>query len=388
MKRFLVPLALVLAAAPLAAQGYPPADGAVVTDLARVLSPAEVDSIQALLGNLRRVQNVDARVVTIRSFRDYGTRAGSVPEFATGLFNAWGIGGRPHNDGVLLLVAVDDREVKIELADGAPASLDARSQAVFEEWILPEFRRGNLGAGVVAGAEGIVRAYRDAMPGASVPAVSDAPAAPATGSGGQVSDVGPSPDDGGSDDGGGVGAGLLGLGALGAAGYGAVRLARRKRKCPGCGAVMERLGERADDVHLDSGQKLEEMLGSVDYHVYRCGACGNNEILPRRAWFSSKTNCPSCGYRTVQTYDHGGIQRVTQDCKHCGYHHEDTVNTPRLTRPAPSSSSGRRSSWGSGSSSSSSGSSGRSYTSSGSSGSSRRYTGGGSSSGRGGGGKW
>ncbi|HEX5726094.1 MAG TPA: hypothetical protein VFX98_11550, partial [Longimicrobiaceae bacterium] len=179
----------------------------------------------------------------------------------------------------------------------------------------------------------------------------------------------------------GGGLGTEGAALLGGGGVLAALLAYlglRPRKCRDCGQKMEKLGEQADDVHLDSGQKLEETLGSVNYAVWRCGACNKHEIVPRRALFTSTRECPACRYRTLQvktqvlehpTYTSTGRQRITKDCRQCGHHDEDFATLPMKTRPSTtSSSSGSRSSFG-GSSSSSSGSSSR-------------------SSGRGAGGKW
>jgi uncharacterized protein len=147
---------------------------------------------------------------------------------------------------------------------------------------------------------------------------------------------------------------------------------------------MARLEEAQDDVYLDSGQKLEELLSSIDYDVWKCGACGTHTLLPYPRLFSSTSQCPSCRYRTVltkrnvlehATYDHGGREEVVRDCRHCGYHDTDIVYTPARPRPSHDDSS---SSW------SSSGSSSHSFSSSSSSSSS----GGGFSSGGGASGSW
>ncbi|HEX8693489.1 MAG TPA: TPM domain-containing protein [Longimicrobium sp.] len=391
------PLALaaagLLLAAPARAQGaYPENTGAAVTDLAEVLTRAQEDSVRALLAGVRN-SGADVRVVTIGSVHDYSSGAASIEAFATGLFNAWRVGDRAENDGALLLVAVRDRRVRIELGDGAPPSFDARAKQAIDERIVPEFRAGHFAAGILAGAGEIARWYREE------PASS--PAAPPAGGGyaparepfaGQPAAPQPyyvpPPRDSRSPDGAGGGIGLLlGLGGLGAAAVGAAAYARnRKRKCPGCGTEMERLDEVSDDVYLDSGQKMEEWLKSVDYDVWKCGSCGNHLLLPYNAWFTSAKPCPGCRYRTCQvsrrtlerpTYHSTGTDQVTQHCRHCGYHHEHLVTLPRLTPPPEREESS--SSWSSGSSSGRGASGG--WSSSGSSGGSH-------SSGRGASGSW
>jgi uncharacterized protein len=396
MTRRLVPLvaslALLASVAAAAQPGYPAANGMVVNDYANVLEPAHEDSIQALVGAIRRVREVDVRVVTIQRVADYRTGAGSVEAFATGLFNAWAVGGTPRNDGALLLVSVGDRRAKIELGDGAPASLDAATQDIFDVAMVPRFRQGDYGGGVVAGVEGLLQAYARAYPAETASPSADAgapapvydPAAPA------AAPVPAERERPGAGWGGlAILAALVGGGALGIGGV--ARMARRRRQCPHCATEMALVDEAADDLYLDTGQKAEEALKSVDYRVWKCGSCGHHEIRPSKAWFSGKKECPQCRYRTVSvtkrtlerpTYTSTGSELVTSDCAHCSHHTEVRVTLPRRTPPSSSSGGG-----GSRRSSSSGSSSGRSYTSGGSSGGSS-FRGGGSSSGRGGGGGW
>jgi uncharacterized protein len=139
---------------------------------------------------------------------------------------------------------------------------------------------------------------------------------------------------------------------------------------------MTRLDEVSDDVYLDSGQKTEEFLGSVNYDVWKCGSCGGHTLLGHSSWFSGKSRCPSCRYETVvstrnvlrhATYDHSGEEEVLRDCRHCGFHDQNVVYLPRKTRPSDdsSSSSSYSSSGSSSSSSSSSGGGGGGYSSGG-----------------------
>jgi uncharacterized protein len=159
-------------------------------------------------------------------------------------------------------------------------------------------------------------------------------------------------------------------------------LRNRPRDCEHCGARMARLDEAGDDVYLDSGQKAEEFLRSVDYDVWKCGTCGNHQLIPYAAWFSGAGACPSCRYRTVlttttvlehATYDSGGRKEVIRDCRNCGFHDRDIVYLPQLTRPSNDSASS---------------SGGSSYSSFSSSSSSSSSSGGGFSSGGGASGSW
>ena len=83
--------------------GFPPRQGAV-TDVAKLLPDDLRQDIDRRLSRSRNDTGVEVAVVTIESIRDYrGTPNGSIEAFARGLFDAYGIGTRNNNTGVLLL---------------------------------------------------------------------------------------------------------------------------------------------------------------------------------------------------------------------------------------------------------------------------------------------
>ena len=61
---------------------------------------------------------------------------------------------------------------------------------------------------------------------------------------------------------------------------------------------MTRLGEADDDALLEEGQQAEERIKSVDYDVWKCGACGHHFTLRYPKWVSSYAQCPQCHHRT------------------------------------------------------------------------------------------
>ncbi|WP_420128838.1 TPM domain-containing protein [Longimicrobium sp.] len=372
-------LAAFFAAAPLAAQQYPAEPGDGVADMAGIIGPADADSLRAMLASLRTDAGVEVRVLTVKNIARYGTNDATPEAFATSVYNDWKLGLGQRQDGVLVLVSVDDRFARIELGDEVPAQQDARMQDIMDSQMVPHFREGNFDDGVMDGVRAIAASFRGSgyaaspQPGAGFSDPRPAYDAPATGTG--------------NDDG--VVAGVVGVLILvsGVAG-GAHYLRNRKRNCAECGKPMQRLDESADNVHLDSGRQLEEVLGSVDYDVWQCTGCSHHQVLPYPAMFSSKKDCPSCGYKTVivtstviehATYDHSGRERVEKDCRHCGWNDVDIVHLPRKERPTSSSSRSFSSSGGS----SSGGSSGGGWSGRGGGGG-----GGGSSSGRGASGRW
>lgn len=364
--------AILLVPTPLAAQEYPAEPGDGVADMAGVIPPADADSLRAMLAALRAEAGVEVRVLTVQNIARYGTSDATPEAFATAVYNDWKLGYGQRQDGVLVMVSVDDRFARIELGDQVPAHQDARMQSIMDTDMVPHFRDGDYAAGVMNGVRAIAASFRDPgyaanpQPAAGLSDPQPAYGAPSTGTGGGDGEVV---------------AGVVGLLLLvsGVAG-GAHYLRHRKRNCADCGRPMQRLDESADDVHLDSGRRLEEVLGSVDYDVWQCTGCSHHQVLPYPAMFSGKKDCPSCRYKTVTvtttvlehaTYDHTGRQRVEKDCRHCGWSDVDIVHLPRKQRPTSSSRSF---------SSSGGGSSGGGWSGGGG--------GGGSSSGRGASGRW
>ncbi len=159
-------------------------------------------------------------------------------------------------------------------------------------------------------------------------------------------------------------------------------LRRRPRKCPKCSSEMVRLDETADDEHLSVPERQEEMVGSVDYDVWLCGACSHTEKLRYGALFTRYSKCRQCQAITLKTTSRtliaptefsGGQAEVMERCENCSFDHTYI----RYIRRLPSSSKRSRRIYSSGF-----------ISSGGSSSSGSSSGGGGSSSGRGSSGSW
>jgi uncharacterized protein len=125
-----------------------------VVDLANVLSPETEDSLtEQLAAHEQRTSN-QVVVATVSSLQGY-----DIERFANELFRAWGLGQKDRNNGVLLLVAPDEREVRIEVGYGLEGTLtDALSADIIQNRILPEFRDGDLAGGITRGVDSILAA--------------------------------------------------------------------------------------------------------------------------------------------------------------------------------------------------------------------------------------
>ena len=160
--------------------GLPDFTSVLVTDLAGVIDPDAEARIAATLRTARTDPGTEIAVATIRSRATYGD-SGTLASFATRLFNHWGIGDATRNDGILVLVVVDDREMRIALGAGYDPVWDGRAQRVIDALMLPAFRDGDYAGGIEAGVQGVIdhvaRPFRDGRSGDSVddlPALPDA----------------------------------------------------------------------------------------------------------------------------------------------------------------------------------------------------------------------
>ena len=162
----------VLLAAVAAAQAVPPLTGRVV-DRADLLAPA---TEAALTDRLAAHEDSTGNQVAVLTVPDLGGEA--IEPYATRVFRAWGLGEADRDNGVLLVVARDDRAVRVEVGYGLePVLTDALADAVVRHEIVPRFRDGDFDGGVLAGVEGVLAVIAgDASVGATGEAYSTPPA--------------------------------------------------------------------------------------------------------------------------------------------------------------------------------------------------------------------
>ncbi len=143
------------------AQNYPAPLSPYVSDYANVIDAETEARITQTLQALKAEDGVEMRVVTLKSVADYSTDI-SVPDFTTGLINAWGIGDASRNDGILFLTSIDDREMFIGLGSGYTPVYDDRMDRVFEYHVKPYFKSEDYAQGIEVGVlETIKRSQAD-----------------------------------------------------------------------------------------------------------------------------------------------------------------------------------------------------------------------------------
>ncbi|WP_413936887.1 TPM domain-containing protein [Nitrospira sp. BLG_1] len=131
----------------------PPLTGRVV-DLVHVLPQATVEALTARLTAHEGQSSNQVAVLTIPSLEGE-----SLEEFAHRVATTWELGRKGTDNGVLLLVAIKERKVRIEVGYGLEGVLtDIRSAQIIRNEIVPRFRAGHLSDGILEGTQAIVKA--------------------------------------------------------------------------------------------------------------------------------------------------------------------------------------------------------------------------------------
>lgn len=137
----------------LAEPEFPRLSGRVV-DSASLLSGSVRDELTRLLDEHERETTNQIVVVTIRSLQGY-----AIEDFGYQLGRHWGIGQADKNNGALLIVAPNERRVRIEVGYGLEGALtDALSHEIIQAHVLPAFRTKDYEQGIVDGTKAILAA--------------------------------------------------------------------------------------------------------------------------------------------------------------------------------------------------------------------------------------
>lgn len=124
-----------------------------VSDFAHILKQNEVEVLEATLTELEKNTGSEIAVVTIQNLG-----GDTVENYAVLLFEEWKIGKKGQDNGALFLIAVEDREMRIEVGYGLePLLTDAESAYILNKIVTPAFREGDYYGGITATTERIAR---------------------------------------------------------------------------------------------------------------------------------------------------------------------------------------------------------------------------------------
>lgn len=298
-----------------------------------------------------------------------------IDEFATALFRRWGLGKKDTNNGLLLIIAKDQREMVFRTGGGLEGLLpDGLLGSIIRNEIRPRFREDDYDGGVQAGVEAVSKVLSSPEGREEILSRYANDSADDL-SGDQIFKI------------------YLYLCALFAATmlalliitlwhskgkdrYGRYQsldkiystellfafvslgmslvaliplliirhqLRRGKHLCPNCGTRMQLVDEVHDNDFLSRAQDLEEQIGSVDYDVWLCPQCAETEIIPYIQHSRAYTECPVCHARTMRvisdrvtlepTTRHEGIRTITRQCLNCGFQDQENRRLPKEQVP-------------------------------------------------------
>lgn len=340
-----------------------------VADPGNLMSPGAKARVNQRLYQLRQATSAEVAVAVVPSIGDL-----PIEDFSEQLFTDWGLGKSDKDNGVLVVIAMDQKRARIQTGYGVEGVLpDISAKKIISNAIVPYMREGNLDGAVDASTEAIAKVMTDPVAAEELKSSQrDAWEQPKTLDKsffmtflGYVI----------------VLFGLIAFGmfifdlrnaaktkdrytkamvwhnhrtaywvlALCSVGIGLIpallaewlyRRARNKPiKCQVCGTEMHKLDEVHDNEKLDSAQDLEERLNTVDYDVWECPKCGSVEKFPFKVKQMKYTECPNC--HTIAmclVRDHTLVPATTRrdgvgeqefECQYCHYQKNRRYKIPR-----------------------------------------------------------
>ena len=362
--------------------------GGYVSDPAGIITFEQRQTLNSMIRQLEDNSTAQIAVVVLPSIGQ------QVPkDFATRLFNTWGIGQAENDNGLLLLIVMDQRRSEIETGYGLEGVLpDVICYRVLLDELVPNFQKEAYGTGLISTVGRLKQLLEDPVALEEIKAAESGPPIkylfglrlpPVVYWYIVVTML--------------VCVGLLAWIAITMTNkedlydkyrhiryvYAIVflilfpvpyifiyffvrRLLKRLRDQPRFsklnGKPMRKLSEEEEDEYLENGQITEEALGVVDYDVWVTDDLDDIMILRYAKRFSAYSKCPKCNYQTYHlaqtqtlrraTYSHSGKEKKIYECKNCDYIHSKIVIIPQKTRSSSSSGGGGGGggSWGGGSS--------------------------------------
>jgi uncharacterized protein len=145
-------LLVVSTGAALADVAVPPLE-ARVTDLTGTLSADQKAGLEAKLAAFETAKGSQIALLIVPT-----TAPETIEQYAIRVASKWQLGRKGVDDGVLFLVALTDRKVRIEVGYGLEGALpDATANRIIDETVIPNFRRGDVYGGVALGIDRIIR---------------------------------------------------------------------------------------------------------------------------------------------------------------------------------------------------------------------------------------
>jgi len=150
-------------------QQLPPKSNTLVTDLTNTLSAGDEQSLESKLVAFDDSTSTQIAVVIMHSVGEY-----DINDYAQKLGRSWGIGQAGKNNGILLLVALDDHKVSIQTGYGAEGAVtDQSTNEIIHNDILPRFKQNDYFDGLNAATDDLMKLMKGEYKSAKKPAESD-----------------------------------------------------------------------------------------------------------------------------------------------------------------------------------------------------------------------
>ena len=150
-------LALTAGAATVGAQELPSPDG-FVNDFAGVIPSDDEAAMRGIITAVREQTGAEIAVVTVESMAPYPT----IEDYGIALAEEWGVGSEADENGIILIVALEEREVRIEVGYGLEGAIpDGRAGAILDDYVLPDLRNNDFGPGLLNGVAAVAEVIAD-----------------------------------------------------------------------------------------------------------------------------------------------------------------------------------------------------------------------------------
>jgi uncharacterized protein len=124
-----------------------------VTDVTGTLTSDQAAALEAKLRAFEQAKGSQVAVLIVRT-----TQPEAIEQYAIRVVDAWKLGRRNVDDGAILIVALDDRKLRIEVGYGLEGALpDAIANRIIDEDVVPQFRRGDYYGGIATGVDRMMR---------------------------------------------------------------------------------------------------------------------------------------------------------------------------------------------------------------------------------------
>lgn len=124
-----------------------PSPSGFINDYAKIIPSSQRIRLENILNQIERRSGAEVTVLTVPS-----TAPLTIEQYAVRVFEKWGIGKKGKDNGLLILVASNDRKIRIEVGYGLEGAVtDLESKQIIEQYIVPYFKKGDYGSGIYAG---------------------------------------------------------------------------------------------------------------------------------------------------------------------------------------------------------------------------------------------